>query len=153
MQEEKYKLPSDQLKKVEEGNNFPPLYEEAKSFLNNHKWCKKVEKGWYDEDFSILDKLGVFLFKIAPTHDDVDNHIWIIVGDLPSLYLDASVETGKQALEKYCELMSEWVDNVLKGQPLEESYLVEVEPSEENAELLKKRIAFIRRDLLIEAEG
>lgn len=153
MQENNYNLPFDQLKEVEEGNDIPPLYEEAKSFLSSRKWCKKVEKGWYDEDFSILDKLGVFLFKIQPINDDVDNNIWIVIGDLPSVYLDASVETGKEALETYCELMSEWVDNVLKGQSLEESYPVEAEPTEENAELLKKRIAFIRRELLMEAES
>ena len=153
MQENNNNFPFNQLKEIEEGNGIPPLYETAKSFLYSHKWCKQVEKAWYDEDFSILDKLAVFLFKIEPVNDDVDNHIWIIVGDLPSVYLDASVETGKEALETYCELMSEWVDNVLKGQSLEESYPVEAEPSEENAELLKKRIAFIRRELLMEAEG
>jgi hypothetical protein len=153
VQENNHNFPFDQLKEVEERNDIPPLYEEAKSFLYSHKWCKKVEKGWYDEDFNILDKLGVFLFKIEPINDDVDNHIWIIVGDLPSVYLDASVETGKEALEAYCELMSEWVNNVLKGQSLEESYPVDAQPTEESAELLKKRIAFIKRELLIEAEG
>ena len=153
MQENNHNFPFDQLTEVEEGNDNPQLYEEAKSFLYSHKWCKKVEKGWYDEDFSILDKLGVFLFKIQPINDDVDNHIWIIVGDLPSVYLDASVETGKEALETYCELMGEWVNKVLKGQSLEECYPVEADPTVENAELLKKRVAFIRTELLIEAEG
>jgi hypothetical protein len=153
VQENNYNFPFDQLKEVEEGNDIPPLYEEAKSFLYSHKWCKKIVKGWYDEEFSILDKLGVFLFKIEPINDDVDNHIWIVVGDLPSIYLDASVETCKEALETYCELMSEWADNVLQGQSLEENYPVEVEPTEENAELLKKRIAFIRKELLMGAEG
>ena len=153
MQENNHNFPFDQLKEVEEGNDIAPLHEEAISFLYSHKWCNKVGKGWYDEDFSILDKLGVFLFEIEPINDDVDNHIWIIVGDLPSVYLDASVETGKEALEIYCEIISEWVGNVLKGQSLEESYPVAAEPTQENAELLKKRIAFIRRELLMEAKG
>ena len=150
MQENNYNLSFGKLKQVEEGSGIPPLYEEAKRFLYSQKWCKKVEISCYDEDLSILDKLGVFLFKIEPINDDVDNHIWIIVGDLPSVYLDASIETGKEALKTYCKLMSEWVDNVLKGQSLEESYPVEAEPTEENAELLKNRIAFIKRELLIE---
>ena len=152
MQENSHKFPFDQLKEVEEANGIPPLYEKAKSFLCSHKWCKNVEKGWYDEDFSILDKLGVFLFRIEPINSDIDNHIWIISGDLPSVYLDASVETGKEALETYCELMSEWVDNVLQDKSSEKCYPVEAEPTKENAELLKKRIAFIRRELLMEAE-
>jgi len=151
--EDNHNFPFNQLKEVEEGNGTPPLYEKAKSFLYGHKWCKEVEKGWHDENFSILDKLGVFLFKLEPINDDVDNHIWIIVGDLPSVYLDASVETGKDALETYCELMSDWVDNVFKGQSLDESYPVEAEPTKQNAELLKKRIAFIRKELLMEPEG
>ena len=150
VQENNHNFPFEQLKEVEEGNNVPPLFEEAKSFLCSHKWCKGVQKGWYDEDFSILDKLGVFLFKIEPINNDIDSHIWTIVGDLPSVYLDASVVTGKEALETYCELMSEWVDNVLKGLSLDESYPVEAEPTEKNAELLKKRISFIKREVLME---
>jgi hypothetical protein len=152
VQENNNNFPFDQLKDIEEGNDIPPLYEEAKSFLSNHKWCKKIEKGWYDEGFNVLDKLGVFLFEIKPINDDVDKHIWIIVGDLPSAYLDANVETGKEALETYCDLMQEWADNVLQGCSLEESYPVEAEPTKENAGLLKTRIAFIKRELLMEAD-
>lgn len=143
----------DQLIEIEESKPTPLLFEEAKSFLESHKWCKRVLKGWHDENFSILDKIGVFLFKIEPINETVDRHVWIILGDIPTVYLDASVKTGKEVLETYCELMSEWADNVLQGRSLEESYPVEAEPTEENAELLKKRVAFIKKELLMEAEG
>lgn len=96
----------------------------------------------------MLDKLGVFLFEIKPANDDVDRYIWIIVGDLPSVYLDASIETGKEALEAYCYLMEEWSNNVLQGHSLDDCYPVEAESANENAALLKKRIAFIRKELL-----
>jgi hypothetical protein len=148
VQEINNNFPFDQLKEIEESKSIPQLYEEAKSFLNSHEWCKKVIQAWHDEDFSILDKLGVFLFEIEPANDNVDKYIWIIVGDLPSVYLDASVETGKQALEVYCDLMEEWSDNVLQGRSLEECYPVEAELTNENAELLKRRISFIRKELL-----
>jgi len=45
VQENNHNFPFDQLKEVEERNDIPPLYEEAKSFLYSHKWCKKVDKG------------------------------------------------------------------------------------------------------------
>jgi hypothetical protein len=150
LQENNYNFRFDQLKVIEESVEMPLLYGEAKAFLHSHNWCKKVIKVWYEEDLSILDKLGVFLFEIEPINDEVDSYIWVIVGDLPAVYLDASVQTGKEALKTYCDLMEEWADNVLQCTPLEESYPVEAKPNRENAEHLKKRTAFIRRELLIE---
>jgi hypothetical protein len=150
MQEKDNGFQFDQLREIEESKATPLLFEEAKSFLESHKWCKHVLKGWHDENLSILDKLGVFLFEIEPINETIDQHVWVILGDIPTVYLDASVKTAKEALEIYCDLMTEWADNILQEKSLEECYPVEAEPSEENAELLKKRIAFIKRELLLE---
>ena len=139
----------DTLTEIEEIQAILGLYFDARNFLEEFTWCLSTKKCWYDKEHGIYEMLGVFLFEIDPINDSVDDFIWVIVGDLPSVYLDKSVTTGKEAIETYCELMQEWVDNVKNGKSLEECYPVEVEPTIENADLLNTRIAFLKRELLM----
>jgi hypothetical protein len=94
--------------------------------------------------------MGVFLFQIEPINSTIDNYIWVIVGDLPSVYLDQNVTTGQEALSIYCELMTEWAESVLQGKSTEDCFPVLAAPTIKNAELLKRRIAFIKTELLIQ---
>lgn len=142
-------LKFDTLTEIEEIQSILALYDEAKKYLENFDWCISIKKCWYDKDHGIYEKIGVFLFEIEPINETVDDFIWVIVGDLPSVYLDKSVTTGHEALETYCELMQEWADNVRNGKSLEECYPVPVYATIENANLLSSRITFIRRELLI----
>lgn len=138
----------DQLKEIEELKAILKLHDNAKSYLGSFKWCISVNHGWYDPEFSIYEKIGVFLFEIEPIDESVSKLIWVIIGDLPTVYLDEGIKTSKEALELYCELMSEWVNNVSEGKGLDECYPVTVEPTLENADLLNYRIEFIKRELL-----
>jgi hypothetical protein len=104
---------------------------------------------WYDKDYGIYEKLGIFLFEIEPLNDTVDDFIWVIVGDVPSVYLDKTISSGKDALERYCELMEEWADHVKNNKSLDECYPVDAESTTENAELLNTRVSFLRKELLL----
>ena len=138
----------DRLSDIEDFKAILKLHDEAKEFLEDHIWCKKTLKSWYD--FGIADKIGIFLFQIEPNNSETDSFIWVIVGDLPSVYLDQSVITGQEALKTYCELMTEWSDNILKGNSIDDCYPVTAAATIENAELLTKRINFIKTNLLNE---
>ena len=142
----------DALTEIEEIQSILGLYDEAREYLESFDWCVSTKKVWYDKDHGIYEKIGVFLFEIEPLNDTVDDLIWVIVGDLPSVYLDKSVTTGQEALETYCELMQEWADNIKSGKSLDECYPVPVDTTIENAELLSGRISFIRRELLMTDE-
>ena len=142
------KIDLDELTEIEEIKSIIELYDEAKQYLENFDWCASVKKGWFDEDFRVYDKIGVFLFEIEPLNDSIDDFIWVIVGDLPSVYLDKSVKSGHEALEVYCDLMQDWVDNIRGGKDVTECYPIPADPNLENAELLNNRISFIRRELL-----
>ena len=139
----------DKLIEIEEIQAILSLYYDAKNYIEEFDWCVSTKKCWYDKDHGIYEKIGIFLFEIETINDTVDDFIWVIVGDLPSVYLDKSVTTGEEALETYCELMQEWADNVKSGKSLDECYPVPVETTIENADLLNSRIAFIRRELLM----
>ena len=136
------------LTEIEEIKSIIGLFGDAEQYLKNFDWCVSVKNGWFDEEFRVYDKIGVFLFEIEPLNDTIDNFIWVIVGDLPSVYLDRSVKSGREALEIYCDLMQEWADNVTNGITISECYPVPVDSTLENAELLTKRVTFIRRKLL-----
>ena len=142
----------DALTEIEEIQSILGLYDEAREYLESFDWCVSTKKVWYDKDHGIYEKIGVFLFEIEPLNDTVDDFIWVIVGDLPSVYLDKSVTTGQEALETYCELMQEWADNIKSGKSLDECYPVPIDTTIENAELLSGRISFIRRELLMTDE-
>jgi phosphosulfolactate synthase (CoM biosynthesis protein A) len=71
------------------------------------------------------------------------------LGDLPSAYLvlDGS-PTPMKALETYVELMQEWVDAVKQGKSTNKLIPVEVEQTMENADLLERRLIFLRKKVL-----
>lgn len=142
----------DKLTEIEDIQAILSLYYDAKNYIEDFDWCISTKKCWYDKDHGIYEKVGVFLFEIEPINDTVDDFIWVIVGDLPFVYLDKSIKTGEEALETYCELMQEWSDKVKSGNSLDECYPVPVDPTRENADLLSSRIAFIRRELLMISE-
>jgi hypothetical protein len=139
----------ERLTEIEELRAILTLYKEAKEYLEAFKWCISTKKSWYDKDCGIYEKVGVFLFEIEPADNYVDDFIWVIVGDIPSVYLDKSIKTGKEALNTYCELMQEWIDNVKAQKSLDECFPIGVDATHENADLLNSRITFIKRELLM----
>lgn len=139
----------DNLTEIGEIQAILSLYFDARNYIEDFDWCISTKKCWYDKEHGIYEKIGIFLFEIEPIDDQVDDFIWIIVGDLPSMYLDKEITNGREVLERYCELMQEWADNVKRGESLEECYPVPVDPTIENAELLSSRIAFVKRELLM----
>jgi hypothetical protein len=142
-------LITDKLTDIEETKAVLILYERAKEYLESFAWCKNIVKCWFDKDWCIYDKVGVFLFEIDPLNEDVDDYIWIIVGDLPSVYLDKSVLTPNDALISYCDLMEDWANCILNDYDISECYPVIAEPTKKNAELLIKRVEFIRREIIM----
>ncbi len=136
----------ERLTEIDEYKAILELSDKATEFLEDQNWCVKTIRIWYD--FGIYDKIGVFLFQIEPLNDTVDEFIWVIVGDLPTVYLDQSVLTGQEALRTYCELMTDWSENILNGKSVADCYPVNTSATIKNAELLKSRIKFIKRELL-----
>lgn len=123
------------------------LAEEAKLFLESHKWCKKVEKQWLASGWENL--LLVFYFKITPNSKNADDYVWVVVGDLPPAYIDIeSADNISDVIETYTDLMDDWVQCVKNGQPVEDCYPIDVPPENEYAEMLAIRIKLVREYIL-----
>jgi hypothetical protein len=93
--------------------------------------------------------IGLFLFRFQPPITGGDEWLWVVEGDLPSAYFVVDeAPTSALALEVYCELMTEWAEAVLSGNNLENVFPVDAMPTGEHAELLLKRIRFLRENII-----
>ncbi len=139
-------IQTEHLSDIEELRNIMDLYQEAEAYITSFGWCKKVDNAWYA--LGVYEQLGVFLFEIQPANEAIDSMIWVIVGDLPTAYLDSSATTEIEALIIYTDLMEDWARKVLEGESTADGYPVEIEPNEENARALLDKITFIRQEVI-----
>lgn len=119
---------------------------EAQSYILGQSWCLEVENGWLAEEWEGI--LSVFLFKIKPLNKNVDEYVWIVVGDIPPAYIDIkSAITSSEVLSAYCYIMKDWVETVLSGESVEDCFPINVAPGEKYAQMLLSRIRFIESNL------
>ena len=141
-------VPADQIQNPE----VAEYAAEATRFLASQHWCRAVVSthlAW-----AVAGVLGVFLCKLVPKSADVDDALWVIVGDLPPAYLvcdDAPDWRG--ALEAYVYEMDRWVAAVRDGSSLDDVIPVEVDPTREHADMLDSRLKFIRSRILAADAG
>jgi hypothetical protein len=118
------------------------MYRRARLFLESFAWCGGIEESYVGILHS--DIVAVFLFKIHPAKPDIDEWLWVVVGDLPSAYLvcDNSPNPAT-ALEGYIEEMSRWVDAVEHGRSVADLIPTRVDPTPKYAAMLKSRLGVL----------
>jgi hypothetical protein len=124
------------------------MLDAAEHYVRSHKWCPPIVERYLG--YGVGGIVGVFLFRFArPIGDAGDRELWVVEGDLPSAYLVTDdAPTPKAALERYCELMENWAQGVLRGDGVSGRYPVPVEPTREHADMLMKRVVFIRENII-----
>jgi hypothetical protein len=138
------------IKKIRVSKEKGSLYifsKEAQNFIEEKKWCLKVEKGYLG--IGIDGILAVFKFYITPTEKDIDSELWVIVGDIPPAYLVIDrAPDAISALIVYVEEMRLWVNASFRGSSVDGLIPVNVVSNQENAEKLKKRLDFIEQKII-----
>jgi hypothetical protein len=82
---------------------------------------------------------------------EVDQWIWVIVGDLPPAYLTTDeCPNPATALDGYIGAMLEWVDAAQKGKSVAELIPVNVPATKKHAKMLKTRLEFLDERILSE---
>jgi hypothetical protein len=77
-----------------------------------------------------------------------DNFLWIMVGDIPSMYLDVyGSKTTIEVLRRYNALAKDWIYSVERGLSVDECYPFDAEPTMEMADLLKRRVTIIENSI------
>ncbi|MBJ6985755.1 hypothetical protein [Luteimonas sp. MC1750] len=124
---------------------------EATDFLLSKRWCRSVSS--LDLGCSIAGIFGVFLAQIKPNHPEIDEQLWVVVGDLPPAYLVCdSAANWQEALAAYVSEMRQWVEAASLGQSVEDLIPVNVPPTKEHASQLATRLDFLHeRFITVEA--
>jgi hypothetical protein len=120
--------------------------EEARDYLRRFSWCRRIREEFFG--LGVGGIFAVFLFHIEPA-PGADDWLWIVSGDLPPAYLVCDkARSPRDALLTYCTLMEEWIAAARTGRGLDAAFPVSAEPTGASAELLEKRIRFLRNEVL-----
>ena len=144
----KYPVKTDGLKPdLEFYTEVVKMQKEADKYLLAFKWCLSIkESSLY---LNLGEKLCVFLYEIDTSSSNGDNFFWIVVGDLPAMYLDVyGAKTTIEVLEDYASLASDWISNVELGLSVEDCYPFDAKSTMEMADLLKKRVNIIEKSII-----
>ena len=120
---------------------------EAKRYLIKQKWCAKIDESYFG--IGIGGIVAVFLFRITPSRNGVDGLVWVVVGDLPPLYITVdNAPNPACALDGYLGAMSEWAEAAIAGKSVSALPPVYAEPTPGNGRKLKKRLEFVDKEVL-----
>ena len=133
----------------EDAIEFQNMLVEAKNEISFYDWCLNIIESYVGIFFTGI--VGVFLFKIKSSRDDIDKWVWVIVGDLPSIYITAEESPNAAcALDSYIGAMEEWVEAAEKGESVANLVPVNVSATKENARNLKVRLTMLDEMVLSE---
>jgi hypothetical protein len=127
------------------------LVQSANSFLEQFAWARVKGSPWVGD--AIPGILGLFLVELEPSEVDIDQFIWVLVGDIPPAYISTQYASSpKEALECYIAEMRAWETAVRKGESTEGLIPVNGDPTEANAAVLSSRLLFLETRVLPDLE-
>jgi hypothetical protein len=136
---------------AEETGLLKAAFNEARAYLGSFAWVHSIREAYFG--VGVGGVVSTFLFRID-AEPNVDEWLWVVVGDLPSCYLVTDrASDGIEALKTYCEVMEDWVETVRARGDLAEAFPVKAPPTVENAAALESRIAALRKDVIPALSG
>jgi hypothetical protein len=124
---------------AEDSRLLRELASKAHRYISKFSWCRSVREAYFGDGYGGI--VAVFFFRIEPSRPDVDEWLWVVVGDLPSAYLVTDeCHTPSQALERYIDVMSEWVQLAKEGRSSDDVVPVNAPATPESAEMLGSRL-------------
>lgn len=124
--------------------------QEARDYITSFKWCLPIKAMYLA--YGIGGILALFLIEFEGKIGGTDDRLWVVVGDLPSVYMIVqSDDTVRNVLEGYCELMDDWIAAIRNNGSFENVYPVRAARTEEHADMLTSRLKFIRENILPDA--
>lgn len=120
---------------------------EAKTYIQSFDWCLSVEEAYLG--IGLPGIIAIFLFNIRPSRSEIDEWLWIVVGDMPPAYLSViDSPNPASALDSYIGAMEDWVKAVREGDSVDHLIPVNVPPELEWANKLDSRIKFLDEKIL-----
>ena len=134
---------------AEEERETRALMNRAEAFLRSFSWCSGIKETYLG--IVVPGVLGVFLFHISPATTEVDEYLWVVVGDLPPAYLVTDdAPNPSSALTNYVAEMRTWVDAVRRGDSTDGLIPVNAPATLDSANELASRLDFLTERILKE---
>ena len=119
----------------------------AKNYIQSFSWCPPIKDILLA--YGVEGIVSVFLVEFVRSIQGTDDKLWLVVGDLPSAYLVVEPNDDEsQALERYCELMDQWVDTVRRSGDVSQVFPVMAQPTIEHADMLNRRLEMLRAEII-----
>lgn len=142
-------IPTDQLFGDDEEDTglLQAMAHYAHDYIKKFAWCKSVKRSYFGDGVGAI--VAVFLFHIEPAQPDVDEWLWVVVGDIPPAYLVIDDNTTPSlALQGYIDEMITWVKLARAGKSTSKAIPVNRPATKENALLLEGRLKAIEEMVL-----
>lgn len=131
---------------AEETSAFREMLLEAKEYVSSQRWCHAILASYFGVGVGGL--CAAWLFRLE-VDEGVDDWLWVVNGDLPSVYLVCDkVERPVDALRLYCDIMESWIKAVRSGADVTNEFPVDAPATEEITRMLQKRVEILRKEII-----
>ena len=139
------KMKGDSAQETEELKQY---LKEAEEEINFYTWHDDIVESYFG--MGVAGIFAIFLFKVATNREDVDEFSWVIVGDLPPIYITCECAPNPAcALDGYIGAMEEWAEAAVANKSVGNLVPVNVDATPENGKLLQSRLKFLDENILV----
>lgn len=123
------------------------MEQDARRFLSSFPWCESIEQFYFGAGVGKV--FGVFFARITPSREDVDEYLWVVVGDLPPAYLVTDdCRNPREALEGYIWEMRKWVKLAKDGKASTSVTPVNAPATPEWANVIESRLNTLEEKII-----
>jgi len=120
---------------------------QAEMYLSRFPWCQSIKANYFGAGVGKV--AAIFVINIVRSRADVDEWMWVVVGDIPSAYIAIDdCKTPSSALVAYIREMRLWIQLAKQGRTSSEVIPVNVPPTAEWARKLERRMDFLQENIL-----
>jgi len=114
----------------------------AADYLKAFSWCGSITDSYFGGGVGKV--FAIFFFRIQPASADVDEWLWVAVGEVPSAYIIVQeCPTPLAAFDMYIWGMQRWVGLAREGRTSADVPEINVPPTPEWAAELDSRLEFL----------
>ena len=144
-----YAVPIEDLRGEDDTdtNLLRDMAEKAVQYVRSFEWCIEIHEQYFAD--GIGGVVALFLFRLSIQEIAAPEWVWIIVGDLPPVYLGfEGFPTPYAALLLYIEGVEEWLAASPEERASGDLIPIEVRPQAEFLEMLRGRVEALRSAVL-----
>jgi hypothetical protein len=123
------------------------MADDANHYIQSFDWCLTVHEQYFGEGYGGI--VAVFLFRVTIRKVEEPEWIWVVVGDMPSAYMEFETGTNPhEALGRYIEGVEEWLAATPEERSSGDLIPIEIPPGDEFLAMLRGRMDHLRSEIL-----